>query len=488
MGDVKTNKVTMAYGVEPTFKADPTEWYNLQPNDISTFGSSISKTQRSPISPTRQNQKSFITDLDSSVEFEADTTISAVQDFTEGFVFSSFDRSVMFEYTPTSVTATDFIVAANGDLAADTLVFARGFDNAANNGLHVVGAGATTTDIEISGGLTAETPTGNPRLEVCGVQGASGDIEIDVTGPVVSITSTTLDFTTLGLKAGQLLHVGGVSTDTNLNFATAANRGAVRVVSVATNAIVIDKTPTTFVTDAGAGKTIQLIFGPFLKNVAITDPLYAETSFQFEAFYPGLDVADAYEYAIGNFCNEMTINVPLTDKSTISYGFIGADTENPVTTAKTGTHYDPDRVEPVNTTADVIRVRLQESDETELSTYVKSVNLVLSNEVTAEKVIGSLGAAFMNFGNFVVTGEIQILFTNVDVVTEIRNNSTVTMDFILKNPDGAIGFDIPSMTLGDGAKEFTVNETVKINLNGEAFQDAVLGTSIGITHFPHYPS
>ena len=278
------------------------------------------------------------------------------------------------------------------------------------------------------------------------------------------------------------------------NFATAVDRGFARVVSVATNLLTLDKRPVDWSIDAGAGKTIEIYFGPFLRNLSVTDADFIERSFMFESYYASLDTlgspetADYYEYAKGNFCNELTIEFPLTDKATASWGFVGTDTDNPTQTQKSGTFIGPLKKEAVNTTSDFARLRIQETDETGLTSFVKSLTLTLNNNVTPEKVLGTLGAVFMNFGNFVVTGEMQVLFTNTQVVTAVRANRTVGMDFVVTNGDGGLGIDIPSMTLGDGNKEFTLNETVKLNLNGEAFEDVTLGTSIGVTHFPALPT
>lgn len=51
-------------------------------------------------------------------------------------------------------------------------------------------------------------PPANVELDVTGVQGASGDIEIDANG---DLTSTILDFTTLNLTPGQMIFIGGDS-------------------------------------------------------------------------------------------------------------------------------------------------------------------------------------------------------------------------------------------------------------------------------------
>ncbi len=64
----------------------------------------------------------------------------------------------------------------------------------------------------------------------------------------------------------------------------------------------------------------------------------------------------------------------------------------------------------------------------------------------------------------------------------------MTFDLLLENDDGAIGLDIPSLTLGGGSKAYPVNESITISTTGTAFADATLGTSIGITEFPYFPT
>ena len=215
-----------------------------------------------------------------------------------------------------------------------------------------------------------------------------------------------------------------------------------------------------------------------------------ERSFQFEAAYPNLGPSgvELYQYALGNFCNTVGFSLPLTDKATATFGFIGTDTANPVAVAsrKSGasTAATPAETAAFNTTADIARLRITDVDEAGITTDFKSLTLNLSNNVSPEKVVGQLGAKYVNFGNFEVGLEAQLIFSNADVIEAIRANETVTMDFILKNSDGVIAVDIPSMTLGGGAREFPRNESVLINTTCEAFRDSTLGSSLGVSIIP----
>ena len=62
------------------------------------------------------------------------------------------------------------------------------------------------------------------------------------------------------------------------------------------------------------------------------------------------------------------------------------------------------------------------------------------------------------------------------------------MDFCIVNNDAGFYFDIPSITLGDGTKDFAVNEKVKIALTSTAFGDPDPGYTLGVTFFPYLPN
>jgi hypothetical protein len=493
MGRTLTNNFSLAYAVEQSVGVLPgsPSWKLLEPNEINTFGSSITTVARSPISKSRQRRKGTVTDLDSAVEFAGDLTMEHFIDFIEGFLFASF---VGAEHTvPTAVTggATDEYTVPTMSAAVPTgsLVYARGFTTPANNGLKVVDTGGTTTAIPVTTDLEDETPTAtqNVSVDVCGVRSAAGDLEIDASG---NMTSTTLDFTTLGLTVGQGIWIGG---DAAINqFSTAANAGFARVTAIAANLLTIDKTSQTFVTEAGVAQEVDIYFGRFLRNVSVDDSDYLERSFQFEGAYQNLQnpSGDEYEYAKGNYCNTVGFELPLTDKAIVNFAFIGTDTDVPTTTRATNAASPvvPVQTGAFNTSADIARLRITEVDETGLTTDFKSLTFNINNNVSPEKVLGQLGAKYLNTGNFEIDIEAQILFTEGDVVDAVRNNTTVTMDFSIKNDDGGFLVDVPSLTLGGGDKEFPVNESILLNTTAQAFGDTTLGTSLGISMFPYLPS
>lgn len=514
MGRVLTNNFSMAYTIETSLGVPGTTWFLTEPNDISAFGPDITTVSRNPISKTRQRRKGTVTDLDSPVEFEEDVTLSAFRDFIEGFVFATAINgdvtdlaATAAETTGDSYTGLTALTAAQADkFEVDTLIWVTGGSSAANNGLKSVDADIATsaTAISVTENLVDETASFN--VSFAGHRIAAGDtVTWDWDAPSTgqaTLTSTGVgtELQALGLTAGQFVHIGSVSAlggsiqNAFENSATNDMYGYARVVSFPdADSVVFDKVDAALQFDDSddPANAVDVLFGEFIRNVSVDDSAYLERSFQFEGEYPNLEEpgpGDEFEYALGNYCNTAEFSLGLADKSVVTYSFVGTDTEPPVVAAsrKTGASSasSPLHTAAYSSTSDVARLRITDVDESGLSTDFKELTITLNNNVSPEKVIGTLGAKYLNAGNFDVDIEAQLLFTNPDVPARIRDNTTVTMDWGLKNDDGVIMVDIPSFTLGGGDKEFPVNESILINLTGEAYVDDTLNTSIGVSIIP----
>lgn len=516
MSRVLTNNVTVAWALEDTtatgfgiLPASPT-WKQIEPNDISKWGAEIKTVARQPISKNRQVRKGTITDLDSKVEIKCDLTMDCLEDFIDGFMFarayssgaeywavSGVSSGAGYALSVTSGPVRVFPAGSGGTVTgAATLVFARGFTVTGNNGLKLVNAvvtGATPT-IFCSGQSLADevvsVSTGQyATLEVCGVRTLAGDLDVNASG---NITSTVVDFTTLGLHVGQFVHVGdGTATH---SFSGSSANGFMRISSIAANLLSFDRRDLASTgAQTNAAISIDIYFGRFIRNVTVDDTDYVARQYMFEGTFPALMTGgvDGFEYAKGNFCDQVTFDLPLANKALATWSFIGTDTDAPVVSGSRKTNASQART-PVQTTAfnatsDVMRLTITKADETGLTTDFKDVQIKLDNNVGPEKVIGTLGARFMNNGIFNVDITTKALFTNADVLAAIRANTTCAMQLIMQNDDGGFVMDIPSLTLGDGAKDFPLNQTVTIAIKGKAFIDPVLGTSLSWSIFPYLP-
>jgi len=519
MSRVSSNNCALRYVVETSLGVPATSgWKLTEPNGIGTFGSELSTVARRPISTKRGRRKGAVTGLTSAVDFEGDLTMASFEDFAEGFVFAEFANT---EFTlrgtgsvvpPPAATGTTFTVAAASALLAGkvqysaahaTLLWAKGYTNAANNGLHVLTAdlAAAGTTITVGGSsLVAETPPTNASLDVTGMRFAAGELNFVVTGSYPTqtavITFATVDPSTLGILPGQYIHVGSPNPSTfePQNGFDPGQIGYARVTAVTSTTISLDKMSATLdTTDASNLGNVDILFGRFLRNVEVEadadDERYLERSFTFEVVYPDLGGVgtDEYEYAKGNFANELTINIPLEEKVTASWAFVGTDTDAITSSRRTGAS---GALTPIRTTA------IGTSSNIRLSTDVvgdgacfKDLTLTIRNNMTPENCLGVLGASYVNAGLFEVALEGQMLFTDKAIVNAIRDNETVTFSAALEAAgDGAVVFDLPALTFGGGQREFPVDASVLVSITGESYTDETFGHDIGISLFPVIPT
>lgn len=497
MARVLTQNSTLRYVVETALGTpDTTGWQMLQPNTIGAYGAVVKTVERNPISKNRLQLEGTIVDLDSSVEFTSDFTMDHAVDFLEGFMFAKFTGPGLMvgaPFLPTAVTTTGYTVAAGGDLTVGTLIFVKGCATAANNGMKVVTAGSTGTEIHAAG-LTAETGLAarNVTVTICGWQGTAGDIVITAAG---NITSTTDNFTVKPwstMAVGQMIYIGD-DTSADYHYAVCPS-GFARVDTIAAHAITLSHWTVAYAADVGAAKTIRIFFGRHVTNQDVDAANFLERSLQFEAMFENLQNPSGsgaeYQYAKGNYCNEMTLNMPLADKATVTWGFIGTDTAAPVTVRLTGpsTAVSPIMNAAFNTVGDIPWLRISETSGTSRGTYFSSVNLKIMNNVSPEKTLGTLGATFLNYGKFKLQVDATALFTDSQILAAIRANRTMTFDFCLRDDnDGGMFVHMPSVKLTGGKLDLPENESVKINWTAMAIQDATLGTAVGFSLFPYLP-
>ena len=522
MGRVLSNEVSIAMTEETSLGivADTAEWLQLEPNSLGTFGASISTIVRNPISRSRQRKKGTITDLDSNAEFEHDLVYEIIARIMRGFMFAKGVREYS-QNVPVSAIAVDgeLTISALGAGNIDAfdnqaLIWLHGFSASANNGMRVITTtvSAVATSVEVvgyDGAALAGQVTGTGFMSAVGYRfNADSAITTTIVNGRMTIANTSLG-TALrdrGAVPGMLLHIGSIGEvgDDVTNDYVAGGQGYARIRNVADNdSVILDKLDARFSAVALAANTTRIVdylFGDMIVPVTSADANYLEQSYQFEVTHPNLgdgsvaagiaNTDDSYIYSKGNYCNTIGINLPLTDKATISYNFIGTDTDPPTIERKEDSGAadiapkDMLRTEAMNTTADIARLRIEDVDYLGLATDFKSLAFNINNNVSPEKVLAQLGARFMNVGEFTVNLEAQLLFSNPAVITAIRNNETLSMDFILKNNDGVISFDIPAMTLSGGGRDYPENETVLVNLTCDTFEDDTFSSSINFNLLP----
>ncbi len=483
--------------------ADTSGWEQLEPDNITRFGAGVTLTERRPISKNRQAQEGIVTNLEAGVGYETDLTMSAIEKFLDKFVYAQYSNWDLI-FIAAAVTTSGFTIpSATANQAGKlqwvtgeeaSLVYSRGYANSANNGMFVLTADVAATDTLITcagQSLVAEaSPPANARVEIAGVRCATSDLAITVSGTTATLVSGDIsDWESLGLKQYQEVYIGGLTSSEQFS----AGADYARIASFNGATLNLDKIGPNLATDPGTGDTVDIPFGQFARNVSVDadsdGERFQDTSQQFEISYPRSGTSTIYEYTVGCHANQLQINLPLNDKATMTLEYIGTNADDLTTSRKTGASSAllPISKRAFGTGSNIANLRtsaIAAADET----CFRSLTITLNNNATPENCLGTLGAVAVNVGIFLMTVEGQAWFTGIDAPNAIKNNTTVTMDFQLRNGDGAIAFDIPSMKLGGGGKEFPRDQMVLLNTTAQAFEDATSGTSIGVTLFPAVPT
>lgn len=481
---VLTNRTAIYYSLQPGFGQTGTpDWKLIEPNTIPAAGPSVTSIARTVISPRRSGRAGQTSDLDSAPQVTFDVTYDGFIDFLPGAIFSNIKQQPGF--IPTAVASGGYTVASGGDLTQRTLVYARKYRNSGNNGVKEVGSGSTTTNIAVTG-LTAETnPPLAARVDVVGVRGATGDIEIDSNGDIIS---TTLDFTTLGLFVGQSIFIGGEATVNQ--FSTANNKGLAVITAISANVIELERRQAAFSADDGATKQIDLYFGSWIRDVVQTDADFLFQHYLLEVGLTGFTTGATtqYMYPIDNIVNTFNINIPLTDRATVDLSFIGSDTPQPTSTQMAGDRTEPTRNTLFNSSSNFRRLSLATLDETGITSFFNNLTININNNGGAKKAVANLGAVFMTYGLQQITGTASVIFTDSAVLAAVRNNTAVSMDFGFGNEDGFFHVDFPSMRLGNGALTFNENDVVDVALDQTMDADNAFGHQVAVTMYPFLPN
>ncbi len=493
---VKAESISLLAALESALGVQPTSgWKTLQPNadGVGDFYPKLKTVAPSPLSKFRQMERPEIVDLDATPKITHDWSKDLQDQFAEGIFLAHAKHTGgtgLSYFLPTARTTTDYTVPALGALQANTLVYARGFVNAANNGLFVVGASSTGTAVKVASGV-AETVSGYvATLEVAGWRGASGDIAMDASG---NITSTVADFTTMGIPVGIMIWVGGTAGGSNA-FATAAYRGYAKVTAVtATKLTLARRQWTVAAADTGSGKLIDLYWGRWFRNVAFDDADYQEPSYALELGLPGVGTAGAteYVYAAGCMVSSIDITSPAQNIVTAGVMFLGTTIGDPGTSRATGASTAAgllaiDRYTSVSKLK-YLRV-VNQATEAIVSNDIATWKLTFNNNITPQKQQGLLGTARDVVGKAQVDMDIEAFLTQDEGWKACSANTSLAFGAGFRNADGGTFFDVPSLVFTDAPPKFPGNGPVSLSVKSAGFRDATGNYTLGMSTFAFLPN
>lgn len=415
-------------------------------------------------------------------ELSFPVTSSPLASLLESLFFSPWSNTPDFDNdgTADSVvtdagTTTDTYVVASGGAAvvAGHLVRATGFSNAANNQIFRAASSTGTTIVGSALSLTAETaPPAAARLKVVGFQGASGDLVAVSDG----ITSTSLDFTTLGLNAGRWIKIGGTAAGDR--FATAACNGWARIIAVTATKLTLDSLPSGWTTDAGTGKTLKVWFGDQLKNGTTRISHTVERGFLGQA-------TPTYIIQRGMVAGQAALNFTTEQVIAGSFTLMGLTGEQGTVTLDASPDAETDV--PVMS-ANVNVGRIAESGVAVTSpNWVRSAALSFNNNLRMITAVGNVGAVDIGVGEFAVQANLETYFGSNALLTKLLAGTQGSLLLLTTKSSQAIIVAMPRVTFTEGSPSAgQKNSDVVLPLVASASKDPLTGAHAIVDRLSYY--
>lgn len=485
---VSSNATGLRIAIEDSFKvvSGNEVWDPMEPNSYADFGGTVTKIARTPIQRSRQRKKGVTVDVDAAGGFNNDFTQENLRKHLPSFFFRDYDLSGEEVVTGINLDAgnpDEYTVASNSGFLVNNLIKGFGFTNAANRAVNKVAA-LTATTVEVATGLlVTETPPAGAYIKVVGHEFAAADINIVNTNGFPGFNSVSnFDFTTLPIKAGQWVFIGG---DLSANRFAVAEAQFARIHTVAVGRLEFDKIGAAMLDETGTGKSIRVFFGDYISNPedAIAE-LIRSSQMERELSDKG------FEYLLGCVGNTLNFNIVGQNKVTVDIGYVCADFEHKGPgERKGGTFPDVTEADAFNTSSDFSRLRMAKDSSlnTDLFVHITAMTIQVSNGASPTKVVGELGAVDITPGDFVVNGSVTALFSEIAAIAAVRDNDSVTLDLALVKNNAGWMFDLPLLTLGDGRLNITKDQPITLPLSFDAAEHPDLNVTLTGHYFPYLP-
>lgn len=482
------NRTSVRFAKEASFRTQPaTPVYKEVRFTSESVNYTPSTDTSSEINASRQVTDLILTGYEAGGDVAAEYSIENADVLMEGTFCNNWLRTpeiyngASWEYGNaaaatriSAVAATSITVTATSTLAGSTannpttvflannLIRLSGFGDA-NDTIFVVSASAGTS-ITIAGGTVNAAPAVTARVKVIGYQGAAGDITA-VTAGGNALTSTTLNFTTLGLIVGQWIKISGEGGA--FSFVTAANNGYCRISAIAATRLSFDVVPTGWTTDAAAGKTIRLYYGDSIRNGII------EWSYRMEKQY-GLIAGTRYAYFRGMEVSSMAMTADTRAIVTQTFTFMGSDGIVPSVTRDASAITETISAGTVMDSSNAVPMILENGSTVGTPNFVSSFAFTVDNNLRAKAAIGSPGAIGVGQGRSDVTGTLGTYFGDESYLAKLINNTASSVTILFRDLSKLKGelWDVPRIKYSGGVPEVTgIDTDIFANLTWQAIKD-----------------
>lgn len=531
---VDSNKSSLFYAEETTIKTLPVTptWRPLQPNSYSSFGGDTKTTMSEPITKDRQRFKGSVTDLDVKAGITSDVKQDNLSRIMQGFLYAlAHEKATTAPINPTGTQRTITSVAAGsitasaafGSTPVSSLLFSKGFAKAQNNSLTrlTAVAGAVYSVSPYYGGeaesaLVAEAaPPATASVEVVGFA-LHGDVLLYgpgstfggavVVNPLLS-SAANVDFTTLGLQAGEWVYLGDNNDDlsdtgaTEYNFfaadGTTRNRGYCRIAAISATVLQFDICigSATWALGSGAGGSCaigastyaSMYFGTVIHNELSANIVRTTYTLQ-RQLGKGAGNQDMLEYISGAVPDQLSLSIPSNNKLTADLSFVGMDAQQEYAASLSGTYLPQDASAAYNTASDLFAAFIYiVGDSAPLFGYATDQKLTINNNAKPNKALGVIGAFEANIGDFDVSGSITAYFDDIASMTAVRNNSDVGLTNVFSKSNAGWIVDLPMLTLKSPGLKVEKDKPIMSDVS----HDASVGSNdftLLYNHFSYLPS
>jgi hypothetical protein len=493
MADLQsTNRVKLSKTRETTFGVTPT---NPVFNTIRETSSGLNANPKTVISseirPDRQIVDLILTGEDAGGAVGGELAFNVADDDLEEALQGTWsnDPAVINTGSGTPISALSATTATvttplGSAFVAGMLVLTGGFTAPANNALlaTVASSSATTVVFPASTFTVDAAPASGAFLRVVGFSGASGDL-VAVASGANGITSTILDFTTLGISIGEWVKIGDGDHAGDALTITPACNGFCRVSAVAAHKLSFDRVPVGWAADAGTGITLRVFTGDFLINAS------TKRSNTIERQYLDHSPVD-YEYLLGMTLNTLAVDAKAQAIATYTKNYIGKSAAITSTRASGATDVAAPTYGVLNTSTNVGRIGFDGSTITGPN-FVLAAAFNINNNIRAQQAIGSIGAVGTGNGEFTVTGTLTTYFGDASIYNKIINNTLTSFDMRMGRSDGnreSYLFDFPSIKFSGGAPSVSGKNTdVTIPAAFTAIMDASKQYTLSVGRFFYLP-
>lgn len=404
-------------------------------------------------------------------------------------------------YATAATASSDAITVAGAPtLPAGTLIYVAGFENDANNGVHVLTSGSNATTLNTTSNLVDESVSaGQVTVEVCGFQFGSGDLEVNASN---SLITTSQDLTVFGLQIGQPIVVGG--SVAGQQFTTLGDKAIAYVAdTVTTNAIPLQyqaritdrNTVTTWGgADNGSGKTVRIWFGPFIRNLPNEHAsLTAQPSWHMESRYTdGVAANVLYSYTQLMVLNQAVLNLAINQAVTMALSFNAKGVTDPVVAGSRvsgpASAYPEVSKDLFDATCGMWLSRVvQESDQATLIAEINAATITLALGGQARKQLAACGSVGYDFGYFAPSISVQPYFHRASTMEAVSELTDCRYEAMLVNGQGAVLVHAPMGTLARAGETIAKEQAITEDMTFTPYPHPDTGIGISLAVFPYLP-